>query len=332
MKIAATPLLFALEASQSFGLSVARALGVALSEHEEREFEDGEHKSRPLVSVRDQDVYVVQSLHGRGVQSVDEKLVRLLFFIGALKESGAARVTAVLPYLCYARKDRRTKPHDPVTTRYVAMLLEAVGTDTVLSLDVHNPSAFENAFRCLKEHLEARHAFVAPVADFVGDDETLVLSPDAGGVKRAERFREVLERRLKRSVSNGFMEKKRSGGVVSGEQLVGDIAGKTVVIVDDLIAGGTTLARAAQACKMRGANRVIAVATHAIFAPGADDKLGEAPLERIFVGDTIPPETLNQGFLERRVEVIELGAFVAEAVRRLHGGESLAELSQAYGY
>ncbi|SCZ49092.1 ribose-phosphate diphosphokinase [Thiohalomonas denitrificans] len=330
--MASIPMLFALEASREFGESVARTLEVPLSEHEEREFEDGEHKARPLVEVRNRHAYVVQSLHGRGGQSVDEKLVRLLFFIGALKESGAARVTAVLPYLCYARKDRRTKPHDPVTTRYVAMLFEAVGTDGVLAVDVHNPSAFENAFRCSTEHLEARHVFVAPVADFIGADDALVLSPDAGGVKRAERFREVLERHLKRPAGNGFMEKKRSGGVVSGEQLVGDVTNKTIIIVDDLIAGGTTLARAAEACKKRGARRMIAVATHGVFAPGADDKLGQSPLEHIFIGDTIPPAALDPAFLQQRVEVIGLGPFIAEAIRRLHGGESLADLSQVYGY
>ncbi len=330
MSMAAAPLLFALDASRDFGQSLARSLGVPLSDHEEREFEDGEHKARPLVTVRNQDVYVVQSLHGRGAQGVNDKLVRLLFFIGTLKESGAARVTAVLPYLCYARKDRRTKPHDPVTSRYVAMLFEAVGTDGVVAVDVHNPSAFENAFRCVIEHLEARHAFVTPVAEFVGSDPTLVLSPDSGGVKRAERFRESLERKLGRAVGNGFMEKKRSGGTVSGEQLVAEVAGKTVVIVDDLIAGGTTLTRAAEACQKRGAHRVIAVATHGVFAPGARDKLDESPLERVFIGDTIPPDAPDPKRSPQRIEVIALGPFLAEAVRRLHGGESLADLSQVH--
>jgi ribose-phosphate pyrophosphokinase len=113
--------------------------------HEERDFEDGEHKVRPLDSVRGADVYVIQSLSGDATQSTNDKLCRLLFFIGALKDAGAARVTAVTPYLCYARKDRRTKVNDPVTTRYVAELFEAVGTDAVMTLDVHNPAAFENA-------------------------------------------------------------------------------------------------------------------------------------------------------------------------------------------
>ena len=117
--------LFALEASHELGAAIAAALGQPLAAHEERDFEDGEHKTRPLDDVAGADVYVVQSLHGGPAESANDKLCRLLFFIGALKDAGAARVTAVTPYLCYARKDRRTKPNDPVTTRYVAALFEA---------------------------------------------------------------------------------------------------------------------------------------------------------------------------------------------------------------
>lgn len=330
--MSAEPMLFALAASNEFGRQVAHSLGLALSEHEEREFEDGEHKSRPLVTVRNRQVFVIQSLHGRGDQSVNDKLMRLLFFIAALKQSGAARVTAVAPYLCYARKDRRTKPNDPVTTRYVAGLFEAVGTDVVMTLDVHNSAAFENAFRYAAENLETRHVLAAPVAEALGGDEVVVLSPDAGGVKRAERFRESLERQLSRPVANGFMEKKRSGGVVSGEQLVAEVEGRTVVIVDDLVARGTTLGRAAAACQRRGARRILAAVTHGIFAPGAEEQLAGSPLERLFIGDTVPPEFLSAEFLQQRVRVIELGPFVAEAIRRLHHGESLAGLSHVYGY
>ncbi|MGA8055721.1 MAG: ribose-phosphate pyrophosphokinase-like domain-containing protein, partial [Burkholderiales bacterium] len=151
--------LFALNATSDFAEHMARALGTALSPHEERDFEDGEHKVRPLVGVRGMDVFVVHSLYGEPERGVDQKLCRLLFFIGCLKDAGAACVTAVIPYLCYARKDRRTQPRDPVTTRYVAAALESVGVDRVLALDVHNPAAFENAFRCPTESLEARPLF-----------------------------------------------------------------------------------------------------------------------------------------------------------------------------
>src|SRR5512144_1369650 len=112
-------MLFALEASRPFGEAVSRVLGIPLSAHEERAFEDGEHKSRPLLNVRGRDVYVVQSLYGDNDQSVNDKLCRLLFFIGALKDASAACVTALVPYLAYARKDQKSKPRDPVTTRYV---------------------------------------------------------------------------------------------------------------------------------------------------------------------------------------------------------------------
>src|SRR3974390_875171 len=132
--------LFALHGTDALGAAVAAALQQPLAAHEEREFEDREHKARPLETVRGADVFVLHSLHSGPEQSANDKLCRLLFFIGALKDAGAARVTAVTPYLCYARKDRRTKPSDPVTTRYVAGLFESVGTDAVVSLEVHNPS------------------------------------------------------------------------------------------------------------------------------------------------------------------------------------------------
>jgi ribose-phosphate pyrophosphokinase len=325
------PLLFALNATADLGGHVARELGLALSPHEEREFEDGEHKARPLENVRGRDVYVAQSLHGAGGQSVNDKLVRLLLFIGALKQSGAARVTAVAPYLCYSRKDRRTKPDDPVSTRYVAAMFEAVGTDRVVTLDVHNLAAYQNAFRCTTENLEARHLLVKPIADAIGQDEALVLSPDTGGAKRAERFRLSLEAQLGRPVTNGFMEKHRSGGQVSGDLLTGEVAGRAVIIVDDLIAGGSTMARAARACAAAGAARVMAVATHGLFSAGAADKLADSPLEKIFLTDSVPLKIPDQR-LARRVSVVSVAPFIATAIGRLHEERSLADMSEVYGY
>ncbi len=140
--------LFALNGTDDLGRDISKLLAHPLSAHEERDFEDGEHKARPLDPVAGADVYVIHSLHGGPEQSANDKLCRLLFFIGALKDAGARRVTAVAPYLCYARKDRRTKANDPVTTRYVAALFEAIGCDAVVTLEVHNEAAFENAFRC----------------------------------------------------------------------------------------------------------------------------------------------------------------------------------------
>src|SRR5262245_51500598 len=120
---------FALNASRESGENVCAHLGSSLSAHEEREFEDGEQKLRPLVNVRGRDVFVVESLYGDSRLTVNDKLCRLLFFLGALRDASAGRVTAVVPYLCYARKDRKSKRRDPVTTRYVAALFEAVGVN-----------------------------------------------------------------------------------------------------------------------------------------------------------------------------------------------------------
>jgi len=320
--------LFALDASRAYGERVATALGITLCRHEEREFEDGEHKARPLENVRGRDVYVIHSLYGEPGMSANDKLVRLLFFVGALKDASAAQVTAICPYLAYSRKDRRTKPRDPLGSRYVAQLFEAVGTDRMVTLDVHNLAAYQNAFRIPAEHLEARGLFVAWFATRLQDEAVVVVSPDAGGVKRADAFRDALARALGRPVGSAFMEKRRSEGVVSGEAVVGDIGGKTAIILDDLVSSGTTLARAAAACKARGASRVFAAASHGVFAGAAAEVLADPVLEKLLVADSIPPFRLPPAMLGRRVEVLDSAPLFAEAIRRLHSGGSLVELLQ----
>jgi ribose-phosphate pyrophosphokinase len=321
--------LFALSESRPFGERVAASLGVALSRHEEREFEDGEHKTRPLENVRGTDVYVVQSLYAGPEGSVNDKLCRLLFFIGALKDASARRVTAVMPYLCYARKDRRSQPRDPVTTRYVAQVLEAVGADGVVTLDVHNLAAFENAFRCTKDHLEARTLFADFLLPRIAGGQAVVVSPDAGGVKRAEALRLTLSRRMGREAGIAFLEKHRSDGVVSGDAVIGDVHGKVALIVDDLIASGGTLARAARACRERGASTVYALATHALFVGDAIRVLGTADIEHLVITDAVPPVNLEREGgerLQRKVTVLETAPLFAEAIRRLHGGGSIVNL------
>lgn len=319
-------ILFALDASREFGSRVARALGVALATHEERGFEDGEHKSRPLVNVRGRDVFVVHSLYGDADESANDKLCRLLFFFGALRDAGAGRVTALVPYLCYARKDRKTKPRDPVTTRYVAELFEAVGTDRVVTLDVHNLSAYQNAFRCGTDHLEAKLLFVRYFEPRLAGTEVAVVSPDAGGVKRAEAFREALAGALGRDVPLAIMEKYRSAGVVSGATLVGDVAGRVALLMDDLISTGTTLARTAVACHEHGAVRVIAAATHGVFTGEANTRLAEPAISELVVTDTIPPFRLTDPAVRKKLVTLEAASLFAEAARRIHEGGSIVEL------
>ena len=319
----AGPLLFALGASVPFGRQVADALGLALAGHEEREFEDGEHKSRPLTCVRRRDAYVIHTLHGDAGHSANDKLCRMLFFIGALKDAGAARVTAVAPYLAYARKDRRTKPGDPVTTRYVASLFEAVGTGAVLTMDVHNIAAYENAFRIPAIHLEAATLLAAWVAPLAGGSAAVV-SPDAGGAKRAERCRQALAR-IGVDATSALAEKFRSGGVLSGSLLVGDVAGRTALIVDDLVSSGATLARTARTCREQGATRVIALATHALFGPGAAEALADEAIERIVVTDTVAPGRLAGSAASARLTVLSCAQRFAAAIGALHQGRALED-------
>ena len=317
--------LFALHATAKLGSAVAAALDRPLAAHEEREFEDGEHKARPLEAVRGADVFVLQSLNGDGEQSANDKLCRLLFFIGALKDSGAARVTAVAPYLCYSRKDRRTKPNDPVTTRYLASLFEAVGTDAIVTLDVHNPAAFENAFRRPTIALTAAPLFVEYVKT-EADKALCVVSPDPGGTKRADLFREALEAALGRPLGKAFVDKRRSAGVVSGELFVGEVEGATALIIDDLISTGGTLVRAARAARKAGAKRVLALVTHGLFTPGAEAALTDAAIDRIAVTDSVPAFRLKAEAARAKIDTLPVAPLLAEAIRRLHGGETLTDL------
>ena len=323
---AGEPLVFALEGSREFGSAVAAHLGIALAAHEEREFEDGEHKARSLASVRGRDVYVIHALYADPVQSANDKLVRLLFFLGSLRDASAARVTAVVPYLAYARKDQKSKSRDPVATRYVAQMLESVGADCVVTMDVHNLAAFQNAFRIPTENLEAAGLLARRLVELVGEAPVSVVSPDAGGIKRADRFRARLAALLGRPVAAAFAEKYRSEGELRGEALVGEVAGKVAILVDDLVSSGRTIERAAAACMRRGAARVYVAATHAAFGPGADAVLGASPIERIVVTDTVADGRLASPALLVRVERVCTAPLFAEAISRLHTGGSIVEL------
>jgi ribose-phosphate pyrophosphokinase len=309
-------LLFALNATREFGLRAAAELGVAPAPHEEREFEDGEHKARPLVEVQGEHAVVIQSLHGGPDQSGSDKLCRLLFFAAALRDHGAARVSAVVPYLAYGRKDRQTKPGDPVTSRYVAQLMEAVGIDALVTLEAHNVAALQNAFRIPTLHLEAGEVFVERALALAGGDPAVVVSPDPGGVKRAQLFRELLERRGGRAFGAAYLEKRRSAGVVSGSMLAGDVKDATVLLIDDLISTGGTLQRAADTCLQQGARRVIAFAAHGLFNAGADAALAGPALERTLVTDSVPPFRLAPA-VRARIEVVSAAPLVAQAIRRL---------------
>ncbi len=318
--------LFALNGSTELGAQIAASLGCALNAHEERSFEDGEHKVRPLDAVSGCDVFVVHSLHGGPVESPNDKLCRLLFFIGTLKDAGATSVTAVTPYLCYARKDRRTKENDPVTIRYLASLFEAVGTSRIMTLDVHNEAAFENAFRCPSVALTTAPLLIGKIKSIAGDGPISVVSPDLGGGKRADLLREALEKALQRPIGKAFVEKHRSSGRVSGDLFSGDVTDAFCVVVDDLISSGGTLVRAAKAARAHGARSVIACVAHGLFMPGAEAALADVSIDRIIATDTVPPFRLHPGPVLAKLETISAAPLLGEAIGRLHQNESLADL------
>ncbi len=312
--------LFTLNSSRAFAENVASEIGVPLAGHEERSFEDGEVKLRPLASVRGERVFIVQSLYSDAAQSVNDKLLRLLIFVGALKDAGAASVVALVPYLGYSRKDRRTKSRDPVTTRYVAMMMESVGLDGIVTMDVHNLAAYENAFRCVKDHLEAAPLFAEHFAALIEPERpVVVLAPDAGGVKRARAFMEQYERAAGRAAKLAFMEKQRSEGQVSGEAFSGAVENAAVIIIDDLISGGTTMARAACACRTRGAYLVHAAATHAVFGTGAQAALAIPEIDSVVVTDSVGDAAERCPQLGDRLVVLDSSPSFAAAIRQLAG-------------
>ena len=313
-------LLYSLDRDDALAPAIASALGQPLAAHEDRGFEDGEHKLRPLADPAGRDTYVVGPLHGGPRDSPHDRLCRLLFFAGTLRDHGAARVSAVLPYLAYARKDRRTKPLDPLTLRYVAQLFEAVGVAQVIALEAHDLAAFQNAFRCPTVHLQAHEAFDG-VVDGIGAQTPLaVASPDPGGVKRALLWREALAERLGRDVRFAMVDKRRSAGVLSsGDLVAGEVGGATVLLLDDLIASGQTLRRAARALREAGAQRILAFAAHGLFVGAAAEALADPVIDRVVVTDSVPAFRLAPGSAAAaKVQVVSAAPLFARAIGDAH--------------
>ena len=310
---------FAINGSDRLADEIATCGGIDRDPCEFRTFEDGEHKGRPLVAVRGKRVVILSYLHGDQESSVNDRLVRLLFFIAACRENGAAHVSVLAPFLCYARKDRQTKPFDPVTTKSLAVLFEAVGTDQLATITVHNLSAFQNAFRCETLHLDTCEVLTGPIAA-ERDSRLAVVSPDPGGVKRAQLLRESLAETTGKDVGFGLMEKRRSAGVVSGALFAGDVEGRDVWIVDDMIVSGGTMIRAAEACRSAGASSVSLAATHALMDGEAAERLRDAPVERILVADTVPLADGVADTIGAKLNIVSSASLLAHAIDRLREG------------
>lgn len=318
---------FCLSESAALGTAVGEVAGLPLAALEERRFDAGEFKLRPLESVRGRTAYVLQSLAGTPEAPVADRLLRLLFLLQGLRDAGAARRVALIPYLAFARKDRRTQVRDPVNSRYIAELLEAAGVDAVMTLDVHNPAALDNAFRVPVDHLSALPMMADHFARRVGSEALVVVSPDIGGVKRAQLFREMLETRVGRSVDMAFLEKRRALGVVSGSALVGDVAGSSVIVIDDLCATGGTLIRAAQTCRAARAGAVHVAVTHAPLAAGLGAVLEADAIASMVTTDSTLVAKANAGAAAAgKLTTLSVAPLFGLALRRMLAGQSVAPL------
>jgi ribose-phosphate pyrophosphokinase len=326
--------LFALSESRELALSIADSAGLTLAPLEERRFESGEFKLRPLESVRDRTAFIVESLAGDPATPTTERLVRLLFLLAGLRDAGARRRIALVPYLAFARKERRTQLRDPVNTRYVAELLEATGLDRLIALDVHNPAALDNAFRIPTDHLSAMPMMADHFAGQISAAPLTVVSPDVGGIKRAQLFRELLQRRLGREVEMSFIEKRRSLDVVSGGTLVGDVARRDVIVIDDLCASGGTLLRAADVCRRAGAQAVHAAVTHAPVPAGLAALRAAGTLASILVTDSVgpgpPAGSVSVSGGTTALTVLAVGPLFGQALRRMLDGKPLAPLLERW--
>lgn len=332
--------LFALGASHKFGLEVASHLDIELSLHQEERFSDGEQYLRALCNVRGKDVFVIQSLYTGADESITEKFTRLLFFIGSLRDASAASVTAVIPYLGFFRQDRKTESRAPITTKYVAQLLEAMGTKRLLTMDVHSLTALHNAFNmCRTDNLEAVHLLVKAVCDRIHQEEmagreTLreprfftVVAPDEGGIRRALQARKLIQELLGRDVGFAFVDKRHESGTAtdrtSSSGIVGDVANLLAIIWDDMISsGGTIRGTRNRIIEANGIPWGVAV-VHPLCVDKVNDNLLGAG--HIFTMDTIDSGRLSSDTLQRTT-ILSASRLFAQAIRRIYDGESISDL------
>jgi len=318
----------------SYSKKIAHHLDIPLSEHVDTLFPDGDPYIRSDVNVRGCDVYIVQSLYKDEKESASEKFTKLLFFINSLKDASAKRISLVVPYLFCSRMDRKTESRAPITTKYVAKLLEASGTDRLLTIDVHNLSALQNSFRIPVDNLEAKNLLIDYIlgCDKHGNeksglgknipDNIVLMSPDSGGMSRTRFFRKSLENRLKKQIDIVYYDKERvNGSLVKGDKIVGEVKDKNVIIIDDVISSGSTVREASEAIKRDGGNLYCVCSTHGVFTQNADQNLKD--IENVIVSDTI----IKRNNWENLHQVSTAKLF-ASAILRTHRGGSISELLQ----
>ena len=301
-----------------------RALAQAVSEQLERSlsaatvgrFSDGEIQVEIGENVRGLDTYIIQST----CPDANVNLMELLIMTDALKRASAGSITAVIPYYGYARQDRKVTPRVPITAKLVADLIQAAGITRVVSMDMH-AGQIQGFFNIPFDHLYAAPVLLEHMRRrFDGEAEDVVIvSPDAGGVERARAYSKRLGSTL------GMIDKRRTKpNVAEIMNVVGDVAGKVAVILDDMIDTAGTLTQAANALVDKGAKRVFAYATHAVLSGPAVERVTRSPIEELVVTDTIPLQEAARAC--SKIKVVTVAKLFAEAVRRIHQADSLSSL------
>jgi ribose-phosphate pyrophosphokinase len=273
---------------------------------------NGETRVKLEENVRGSDVFVIQSMS----DPVNHHLMELLLIIDSLRRASAARITAVIPYFAYAKQEKKTSGREPISAKLVANLLTTAGADRILTMDLHSP-AIEGFFDIPVDHLRAAPILSRHINRLKLDD-LVIVSPDAGGVARAE------DLRGRTGGSLAIISKRHPGpDVTEALEMVGDVNGKPAVIVDDMISTGGTLVVAAELLQQRGAGEVLSAATHGIFAQDALGLIDRSPIKRLYITDTLP---VPQDGPTARIEIVSVAPLLAEAITRIHKDLSISAL------
>ena len=288
-------------------------LGVPLGGEKVKRFSDGEIQIEIDENVRRKDVFIIQST----CSPVNENLVELLLMIDAMKRASATRITAVIPYYGYARQDKKVAPRVPISAKLVADLLQVAGATRIITLDLH-AGQIQGFFNIPVDNLFAAPVLIEYIKkNFKGD--LVIVSPDAGGVERARAFAKRLNAQL------AIVDKRRDApNQAKAMAVIGDVTGKVVVILDDMVDTAGTLTEAAQAIMNHGAKEVHASCAHAVLSGPAVERINASPLKTLAVTDTIPLR--NHVKACEKIKVLSIAALVGEAIKRSHAGDSVTSL------
>jgi ribose-phosphate pyrophosphokinase len=278
-----------------------------------KRFSDGEIRFYIDENVRGEDIFIIQS----GSSDANSHLMELFLMIDAFKRSSAGRITAVIPYFPYARQDWKDKPRVPISARLVSDLIEKAGANRVLTMDLHSPQ-IQGFFSIPVDNLMASPVLAYHIKTLKLDDVTVV-SPDAGGVGRARVFAKRLDAPL------AIIDKRRPApNVAEVLHVIGDVAGRNVVIFDDMVDTAGTLTESARALSEQKSKRIFSAATHAVLSGPAVDRIAQSNLEKIFVTNTIP--LTDKAAASGRFTVLSVAELFGEAIRRINEGSSVSSL------